>query len=207
MNLFSDTLHGNARKWYDDLPDASITSMDQVEETFLKKWGIKLEDIHMLLKRLEYMKQTKNKTAKEFHTRFENLLYQIPRSHHPRHKYLVYLYTNALLAHLGFLLNKKGPKTIDDAYHMAIQIEVNIFLFKRKQIFPPETKVDDPKGTLDTLSLERLVSLEIFERREQVIDQHEVGERDPNECFQSHEEEQEFTHASTKDNEDLVEER
>jgi hypothetical protein len=48
MKLFSATLHGNARKWYDDLPDASITSMDQLEETFLKKWNIKLEDIHML---------------------------------------------------------------------------------------------------------------------------------------------------------------
>jgi hypothetical protein len=54
--------------------------------------------------------------------------------------------------------------------------------------------------------------LEIFvskfqERREQVIDQQEVEEKDPNEGFQSHEEEQEFTHASTKDNEDLVEEQ
>jgi hypothetical protein len=97
MKLFSATLHGNARKWYDDLPDASITSMDQLEETFLNKWGIKLEDIHMLIKRLEYMKQTKNKTVKEFHTKIENLLQQIPRSHHPEDKYLVYLYTNALL--------------------------------------------------------------------------------------------------------------
>jgi hypothetical protein len=45
------------------------------------------------------------------------------------------------------------------------------------------------------------------ERREQVIDQQEVEERDPNEGFQSHEEEKEFTHASTKDNEDLVKEK
>jgi hypothetical protein len=45
MKLFSSTLHGNAKKWYDDLPNASITSMNQLEETFLKRWGIKLEDI------------------------------------------------------------------------------------------------------------------------------------------------------------------
>jgi hypothetical protein len=72
MKLFSATLHGNARKWYDNLLDASITSMDQLEETFLKRWNIKIEDIHMLIKRLEYMKQTQNDTVKEFHTRFEN---------------------------------------------------------------------------------------------------------------------------------------
>jgi hypothetical protein len=68
------------------------------------------------------------------------------------------------------------------------------------------------KDTPDTLSLERLVSLEIFvnkfqKRREQVIDQQEVEERDPNEGFKSHKEEQEFTHASTKDSEDVVEEQ
>jgi hypothetical protein len=50
MKLFSATLHGNARKWYDDLPDASITSMNQLEETFLEKWGTKLEYIHMMVK-------------------------------------------------------------------------------------------------------------------------------------------------------------
>jgi hypothetical protein len=34
MKLFSATLHDNARKWYDGLPDASITSMDQLEKPF-----------------------------------------------------------------------------------------------------------------------------------------------------------------------------
>jgi FMN phosphatase YigB (HAD superfamily) len=42
---------------------------------------------------------------------------------------------------------------------------------------------------------------------EQDIDQQEVEERDLDEGYQSHGKEQEFTHASTKDNEDLVEER
>jgi hypothetical protein len=142
----------------------------------------------------------------EFHDRFENFLYQIPRSHHPGDKYLIYLYTNALLVHLGFLLNKKGTKTIDDAYYMTRKIEENISLSKRKHIFSLETKIDDPKGTPDTFSLEQLLSLDIFEGREQVINQQEVEESDPNEGFQYHEEGQEFTHASTEDNEDMVEE-
>jgi hypothetical protein len=40
MRLFPATLHGNARKWYDNLHDASITTMERLEETFLEKWGI-----------------------------------------------------------------------------------------------------------------------------------------------------------------------
>jgi hypothetical protein len=64
--------------------------------------------------------------------------------------------------HIGFLLSKKGPRTIHEAYHMAIQIEVNISLLKGENLFFPEIKIDDPKYTPDTLSLERLVSLDIF---------------------------------------------
>jgi hypothetical protein len=138
-------------------------------------------------------------------------LQQIPRSHHPEDKYLIYLCTNALLVQLGFLLNEKGPRTIEEDYHMAIQIEENISLFNGEHLFDPEIKVDDPKDNPDTLSMEILVSLEIFvskfqEIREEVVDQQEVEERYPNEGFQSHEEEQEFNHDSIEDNDDLVEE-
>jgi hypothetical protein len=77
---------------------------------------------------------------------------------------------------------------------------VNISLFKEAHLF-----------TRDTLSLERLVSLETFtdnfqERMEKDIDK-EVEEKGLDKGFQSHEEEKKITHASTKDNGDMVEER
>jgi hypothetical protein len=43
MKLFSGTLHGDAKKWYHSFPDASITTMDQLDEQFLEKWNIKIE--------------------------------------------------------------------------------------------------------------------------------------------------------------------
>jgi hypothetical protein len=48
MKLFSTTLQDVARRWYDSLPDASIKTMDQLEEVFLKIWSVK-EDPNMLL--------------------------------------------------------------------------------------------------------------------------------------------------------------
>jgi hypothetical protein len=74
MKLFSATLYGNAREWYDNLPNASITTMEQLEETFLKRWGIQLEDISVLLKRLEHIKQTEDETVRHFQDRFEDIL-------------------------------------------------------------------------------------------------------------------------------------
>jgi len=95
-------------------------------------------------------------------SQFQILLYQIPETYTPKENHLVYLYTNALLVHLGFLLNKKGPKTLHEIYNMVIQIEANISLSKGKHIFSLGTKINDPKDTSDTLSLVRSVSLEAF---------------------------------------------
>ena len=163
MKIFSATLHGDARRWYDNLPTTSITSMDQLEEIFLMRWGMKLEYIQSLLRGLKCIKQTEGGTVRAFGVRFQKLLHQIPKSHYPESKYLMYLYTNGLLGHLSFLLNKKGPKTLTESHHMAIRIEVNLSL----------SKIND--RTMDTLGLIKLVSLETStndpqERREQVFD-------------------------------------
>jgi hypothetical protein len=73
MKLFSATLHENARRWYDALPDASITSMDQLEEVFLKRWNIK-EDPRVLLNKLNHIEKNENETVREFHTKFQKIL-------------------------------------------------------------------------------------------------------------------------------------
>jgi hypothetical protein len=90
------------------------------------------------------------------------LLYQIPQSHRPEEKYLVYLYTNGLQGHLSFLLNKKNPKTLAEAHNMAIQIEKSLSLTRT--------------NAMDILSLIKLVSHGNFvedtqERGEQVFNQ------------------------------------
>jgi hypothetical protein len=72
MKIFSATLHGNARKWYDSLPDASITSMDQLEGVFLKIWNIK-EDPMVLVNKINHINKNENETIREFHTRFQKL--------------------------------------------------------------------------------------------------------------------------------------
>jgi hypothetical protein len=126
MKLFSASLHGEARRWYDNLPAASINSMERFEEVFLAKWTMEIEDVQSLLKELEGIKQTESEVVRAFGVRFQRLLYQIPQSHRPEGNYLVYLYTNGLQGHLSFLLNKKNPKTLAEAHNMAIQIEKNL---------------------------------------------------------------------------------
>ena len=104
MKLFSTTLSHNDKEWYDNLPYANITTMEQFEKTFLERWGIQLEDIPALLKELEHIKQAEDETVRDFQDRFENTLYQIPESHHPEERYLIHLFTHALLGYRVSLL-------------------------------------------------------------------------------------------------------
>jgi hypothetical protein len=83
MKLFSAGLYCNTREWYDNFPNASITTMEQFEETFLRRWGIQLEDITILLKRLEHIKQLEDESIRDFQDRFEDIPYQILERHHP----------------------------------------------------------------------------------------------------------------------------
>jgi hypothetical protein len=164
MKLLSASLHGEAKKWYDNLPTTSITSMDHFEEIFLGRWALKLEDVQSLLKELEGIKQTNFENVKVFGFKFQKLFYQIPKSHRPEGKYLVYLFTNGLHGHLSFLLNKRNPIFFAEAHNMAIQIERNLISSGINAI------------TMDTLSLIKLVSHETFvedtqERKEQVFNQ------------------------------------
>jgi hypothetical protein len=110
-----------------------------------------LKTISVLLKILKHIKKNDDETVRDFQDRFEDIIYQIPLSHHPEKKYIFYLYTHALLVHLGFPLSKRGPRTLNEAQNMAARIKKNISLSKIRYLF-----------TSCTLSMEILVSLENF---------------------------------------------
>jgi hypothetical protein len=170
MKLFAHTLHGNAKKWYNSLPNDNITSMDQLEEVFLEEWGIRSKYIPILQKKIEDIKQSENETLFDFQSRFEGTLHQIPASHHPGEEYVVHIYTHAILAHLGLPLRRRAPKTLNEAYGMAKEIKQNIFSSGIKDLF-----------TSGTLTMEILYSHEnltddLQEEGKQTIIQHRVNE-------------------------------
>ena len=121
MKLFFATLHDGARRWYNGLPDASIKTMDKLEEIFLKIWSVK-EYINILLIRLNNLTKQENETVREFHDKFESLVQKILVSHHPSDNFLLFLYTKAFTGQMGFLLRDKAPKTIQEAQEVATRI-------------------------------------------------------------------------------------
>jgi hypothetical protein len=141
MKLFSATLYDAARRWYLGLPDGSIKTMDRLEQIFLRRWSIK-EDPNMLLTRLYGLARRENESIREFHTRFEALLQQIPPSHHPKDDYLVHIYTRSFSGQLGYLLRDKDPQSIQEAQELATKIEGNLLSSKIEPFANPRGKID-----------------------------------------------------------------
>jgi hypothetical protein len=170
MKLFSATFSYNAKEWYDNLPEASIKTMEQFEKKILERWGIQQQDIPLLLQELERIKQAEDETVEYFQIKFENMLYQIPESHHPEERYLVHLFTNALLGYLSSPLNERTPRTLDEAYYIAAVIEEKVSSLDIGCLF-----------TSSTVNGENLFTLESFvidlqEEGEQTTDQRRIAE-------------------------------
>jgi hypothetical protein len=164
----------------------------------------------VLLNKLNYIKKNENEIVREFYDKFERLIQQNLASHHLSNKFLIFLYTKAFTGQMGFPIRDTTPRTIQEAYDMATKVEANISSSNVEQSFVPEVKIGESKDTPDFPK--RIPFLWTFVEEtpkglEQDIDQQEVEEGDLDEGYQSHGEEQEFTHASSKDNEDLLEER
>jgi hypothetical protein len=92
------------------------------------------------------------------------MLYQILESHHPEERYLVHLFTNALLGYLSFPLNKKTPRTLDEAYYIATMIEEKVSFLDIGCLF-----------TIITFNGENFFTLKSF-----IIDLQEEGEKTAN---------------------------
>jgi hypothetical protein len=89
------------------------------------------------------------------------MLYQIPESHHPEERYLVHLFTCAILGYLSFPLDKRALRALDEAYNMSARIEEKISSSEIRCLF-----------TSGTLNRESLFALENF-----IVDFQEEGEQ------------------------------
>jgi hypothetical protein len=115
--------------WYLSLPDGGIKTMEKLEEPFLKRWSMK-EDPNMLLTRLNSLWKHENESIREFHTRFETLLQNIPTSHHLNGDYLVHIYTKYVNGQLRYFSRTKTPNPSKKPKSSLLKLRENSFHLK-----------------------------------------------------------------------------
>lgn len=72
LRLFIQSLDGEVRKWFKSLPNNSITTQEEMENSFLQKWGEKRDHTYMLTK-FNVIKKKSREDIYDFIKRFNKL--------------------------------------------------------------------------------------------------------------------------------------
>jgi hypothetical protein len=115
------------------------------------------------------MRKKENETIKEFDTKFEKLLQQIPNDIFPRREHLLFLYTNAFPRNFGFMLKGELPKTLEEARELATRIEDNISYCEVEPFYAPRTKADNKPRTLHNIDPTQEISAPWAQNIEEAI--------------------------------------
>jgi len=89
-----------------------------------------------------------NKIVKEFDTRFEKLLRQIPNNLIPKDDVVVILYNNSFEGQFGFMIKDRSPNTLGEAQEKATNIEENLLSFKVEPFHAPRANSKTKERTL-----------------------------------------------------------
>jgi hypothetical protein len=125
MKLFSASLIGDAKAWYDSLPRKSIKTWEDFENAFSKKWGDE-KDKALLFSQFDKIQKHEQEPVREFNARFDALVEEFPHNIRPLEGITLVRYLNAFQGKFQFLLKNKYPTTLLEAQEFASQIEANL---------------------------------------------------------------------------------
>ena len=124
LRLFLQSLDGEARKWFKTLGNRSVTTWDDMENTFLRKWGEKKYHGQCLTE-FNTLKKKHNEGVSEFIKRFHKLYLNLPADMKPHQNAAKVVFIAAFDSDFGFSLRERKPTTLYDAQSDALELEAN----------------------------------------------------------------------------------
>ena len=125
LRLFVQSLDGEARKWFKTLGNRSVTTWDDMETTFLRKWKGK-KDHGQCLTEFNTLKKKYNEGVSEFIKRFNKLYLNLPADMKPHQNAVKVIFIAAFDSDFGFSLRERKPATLDDAQSDALELEATL---------------------------------------------------------------------------------
>jgi hypothetical protein len=125
MRLFVQTLEGDVRKWFRELPVASIDSWPALEVAFMRQWGEKRDSLYYL-NEFGSLKKMANDNVDDFNRSFNNLYNKIPRDTKPSQLAAKVTHVGAFDADFSMVLRERRSPTPFLMQEDAIDIEGNM---------------------------------------------------------------------------------
>jgi ribonuclease HI len=123
--VFVQSLDGQARKWFKELPANSITGIEQLDAAFLKYWGER-RDLLYYMSEFGNLKRKDDETVSDFIKRFNKMFGKIPAEIKPSDASAKITFSAAFDAEFCLILRERRSATLALMQDAALEVESNI---------------------------------------------------------------------------------
>ena len=121
MRIFLASLTGSTKDWSNALPSGSLTTPEDLEQVFLKIWGVVENMASLYSQHLKICKQN-DENIREFNDRFNTLIGQLETKFHQESTVLEH-YLNSFEGELQFILKNRFLMSVGEEQDVACRIE------------------------------------------------------------------------------------
>ena len=144
MRMFVQSLDGEVRKWFRELPVGSIDGIEALEEVFMKQWG-DTKDYLYYVTEFGALKRKKNESVIYFLKRFNKMYTKIPAEIKPSETSTKLSYANSFDVEFSLLLRERKTVTFINMQETTLEVDSNL-LASSKLKDKSEFQVHDKKG-------------------------------------------------------------
>jgi ribonuclease HI len=123
--VFVQSLDGQARKWFKELPANSITGIEQLDAAFLKYWGER-RDLLYYMSEFGNLKRKYDESVSDFIKRFNKMFGKIPAEIKPSDASAKITFSAAFDAEFCLILRERRSATLALMQDAALEVESNI---------------------------------------------------------------------------------
>jgi hypothetical protein len=163
--VFVQSLDGQARKWFKELPANSVTGIEQLDEVFLKHWGER-RDLLYYISEFGNLRREDGESVSDFIKRFNRMFGKIPAEIKPSDASTKITFSAAFDPDFCLILRERRSTTLALMQDAALEVESNIMASqklkgkverKKFSVEPPSSsnrKMEKMAKMLDNLTSE-----------------------------------------------------
>ena len=124
MRIFAQSLGGDVKKWFKNLPPNSINDLPSLHQTFINKWETKKNPLQILT---EYssLKRNPGESVHDYSTRFNSVYNALPPHMKPPQGMALVRYPEGFDAEMAYQLRERYYLTLEDMQKGAVSVEAN----------------------------------------------------------------------------------
>ena len=119
MRVFVQSMDGEVRKWFRELPANSITLIEELQDAFMRQWGDKKYHTYYITK-FGALRRKKDETIEIFSRRFNKMYGRISTEIKPSETSAKLTYANAFDHEFSLHLRERKPVTLLNMQEAAL---------------------------------------------------------------------------------------